>query len=58
MYRYDAESIRMDIPVDYTVTQPNTINNFQFQDAAYGQATGVIVYRQLELEYFDFAPAP
>ena len=55
MYRYDAESIRMDIPVDYTVTQPNTINNFQFQDAAYGQATGVGVYRGLELLYLDYA---
>lgn len=55
MYRYDAESIRMDIPVDYTVTQPNTINNFQFNDAAYGQATGCIVYRALELLYFDYA---
>ena len=58
MYRYDPESLRMDIPVDYTVTQPNTLNNFNFQDAAYGQATGCIVYRNLELEYFDFAPAP
>ena len=55
MYRYDPESIRMDIPVDYTVTQPNTINNFQFQDAAYGQATGVGVYRGLELLYLDYA---
>ena len=54
MYRYDAESIRMDIPVDYTVTQPNTLNNFQFQDAGYGQATGVGVYRGLELLYFDY----
>ena len=55
MYRYDAESIRMDIPVDFTVTQPNTVNNFQFQDAAYGQFTGVGVYRALELLYFDLA---
>jgi hypothetical protein len=53
MYRYDAESLRMDIPVDYTVTQPNTMNNFQFQDAAYGQFTGVGVYRPLEIIYFD-----
>ena len=58
MYRHDAESLRMDIPVDYTVTQPGTVNNFQFQDAAYGQATGLGVYRGLELLYFDFAPAP
>ena len=55
MYRYDPESIRMDIPVDYTVTQPNTLNNFQFQDAAYGQFTGVGVYRALELLYFDLS---
>lgn len=54
MYRYDPESIRLDIPVDYTVTQPNTLNNFQFQDAGYGQFTGVGVYRSLELLYFDF----
>jgi hypothetical protein len=55
MYRYDAESMRMDIPVDYTVTQPNTLNNFQFQDAAYGQFTGLGVYRVLELLYFDLS---
>lgn len=54
MYRYDPETIRMDIPVDYTVTQPNTMNNFQFQDAGYGQYTGVAVYRNLEVLYFDF----
>jgi len=54
MYRYDPETLRMDIPVDYTVTQPNTLNNFQFQDAGYGQATGVGVYRGLEVLYFDF----
>lgn len=54
MYRKDPETLRMDIPVDYTVTQPNTYNNFQFQDAAYGQFTGVGVYRPLEVLYFDF----
>ena len=54
MYRYDPETLRMDIPVDYTVTQPNTINNFQFQDAGYGQFTTVGVYRGLEVLYFDF----
>lgn len=54
MYRYDPETLRMDIPVDYTTTQPNTLNNFQFQDAGYGQFTGVGVYRPLEVLYFDF----
>jgi hypothetical protein len=45
----------MDIPVDITVTQPNTLNNFQFQDAAYGQYTGVAAYKPLEVLYFDRA---
>lgn len=54
MYRKDPESIRMDIPVDLTITQPNTVNNFQFQDVGYGQFTGVGIYRGLEALYFDF----
>lgn len=54
LYNKDPESLRMDIPVDYTTTQPNTINNFQFQNVGYGQYTGVGVYRNLELLYFRF----
>lgn len=54
MYRYDPETLRMDIPVDFTATQPGTVNNLQFQDAGYGQYTGVGVYRGLEVLYFDF----
>lgn len=54
LYRNDVRSIRMDIPVDLTTTQPNTVNNFQFQDAAYGQYTGVKAMRPLELLYFDY----
>jgi hypothetical protein len=50
----DAESIRMDIPVDYTTTQPNSVNNFQFQNVGYGQYTGVGVYRNLETLYFQY----
>jgi hypothetical protein len=49
LYRNDARSIRMNIPVDYTVTQAGTINNLQFQDAAYGQITGVTVLKNLEV---------
>ena len=54
LYRYDAESLRMDVPVDYTTTQPNTINNFQFEDVAYGQYTGVGFYRALEALQFRY----
>lgn len=54
LYRRDPKSIRMNIPVDYTVTQANSINNFQFQDVAYGQYTGVVSLRNLEVLIFTF----
>lgn len=50
---YDEESIRMDIPVDYTNTLANSLNNFSFQNAGYGQFTGVLAYRPRELLYLD-----
>lgn len=54
LYRNDARSLRMNIPVDYTVTQAGTINNLQFQDAAYGQITGVTVLKPLEIAKYTF----
>jgi hypothetical protein len=54
LYRHDPESIRMDVPVNYTVTQPNSLNNFQFQNVAYGQYTGVGFYRNLETLLFQY----
>lgn len=58
LLNYDEESVRMDIPVDYTATLANSLDNFNFQNAAYGQFTGVGVYRPLELMYFDHTPVP
>lgn len=54
LYRYDAESIRMDIPVDLTITQPNSLDNYNFQDVAYGQMTGMGFYRPLETLLFQY----
>ena len=54
LYRDDPESIRMDIPVPYTTTQPNSLNNMSFQDVGYGQYTGVIPYRNLETVRFQY----
>ena len=54
LYRKDLETIRMDVPVMYTSTAPNTANNFQFQNVAYGQFTGVKAYRPLEVLYYDY----
>lgn len=52
LLNYDEDSIRMDIPVDYTNTLQNTINGFQFQNVGYGQYTGPLAYRPLEMLYF------
>ncbi len=54
LLRYDEESIRMDIPVDYTNTLANSIDNFSFQNVGYGQFTGVMTYRPREMMYFKF----
>ena len=54
LLNYDVRSVRMDIPVMITSTQPNTLNNFQFQDAAYGQFSPVVALKPLEMLYFTF----
>lgn len=54
LLKYDEESIRMDIPVDYTNTLANSIDNFSFQNAGFGQFTGVLPYRPLEILYMGF----
>lgn len=56
LLNYDEESVRMDIPVDYTNTLANSIDNFSFQNAGYGQFTGVLAYRPLEMLYFQYTP--
>lgn len=54
LLNYDEESLRMDIPVDYTTTLANSLDNFAFNSVGYGQFTGVLAYRPLELMYFQF----
>lgn len=56
LYNYEEESLRMDIPVDYTNTLANSLDNFSFQNVGYGQYTGALVYRPDELMYFTFTP--
>lgn len=52
LFRADPASVRMDIPLDYTNTMANTINGMNFQNAGYGQFTGVMAYRPQEMLYF------
>jgi hypothetical protein len=55
MLNKDADTLAMNIPVDYTATMANSINGFNWQNAAYGQFTGVKAYRPAEVLYFDYA---
>ena len=57
LLRYDPASLRMDIPLDYTNTLANTINGMQYQNAGYGQFTGAMAYRPLEMLYFTQSAA-
>lgn len=54
LLNYDEESVRMDIPLDYTNTLANSLDNFNFQNVGYGQFTGVLAYRPLEMLYFQY----
>ena len=49
----DESSIRMDIPVDFNSTIASSMDNFTFQNVAYGQFTGVMLYRPNELMYLQ-----
>jgi hypothetical protein len=54
LLNYEEESVRMDIPVDYTNTLANSLDNFSFQNVGYGQFTGVLAYRPAEMLYFSY----
>lgn len=54
LYNSDERSIRMNIPVPYTVTLPNSLNSFNFSCVGYMTYSGVTVLRPLELLYYSF----
>ena len=54
LYKDDIDTQFMEIPVNYTVTQVGTYNNFSFQDVAYCQYSGVTVLKPLEMLYYYF----
>ena len=51
----DEESLRMDVPVDYTTTIADTFDGFHYNSVAYGQFSGCKSYRPQEMIYFDHA---
>lgn len=54
LLNYDADTIRMNVPVPYTNTLANSLNNFQFQNVGFGQFSGVQTLRPLEVLYFKY----
>jgi len=52
LLNYDETSIKMDLPMDYVMTQAGTVNGFTWQNVGYGQFTGVALIRPKELYYF------
>lgn len=53
LYRNDSRTLEMNIPIDYTSTSFGSTNNFDFASVAYGQFSGVIAKRPLEVYYLD-----
>ncbi|MEI6420617.1 MAG: major capsid family protein [Lentisphaerota bacterium] len=52
LLNYDQSSLKMDLPVDYTMTQSGSFNGFTFENIAYGSFSGVCAQREKELMYF------
>ena len=51
--RYDEDSFRFEIPVDYTVTVANTIEGWTFRNVGFGQHSSVLCLRPQEFLYMD-----
>lgn len=55
LYRKNAETMKMDLPVDFILNAPGTADNYRWQGVGVAQFTGLIIYRQPEVMYFDWA---
>jgi hypothetical protein len=57
MYKYDKNVLKQDMAVPLMVTNPGTIDNFQFQCAGVSQHSGVAAFKPTQICYFDYAAA-
>lgn len=53
LLNYDETSLKMDLPIDYTMTQAGTINGYSWENVGYGSFTGVVAQREKEILYFS-----
>jgi hypothetical protein len=54
LYNNAADTMQLEIPVEYTVTAANSLNNFSFQNVAYSRFSGLALFRNLEVLYFQY----
>jgi hypothetical protein len=55
LFRKDPRSLMLELPIGFTTTQANTLNNFNFQSVAYARVAGVGVFRNAEVRYYHHA---
>lgn len=55
LYNSDVDTMQFNIPVDYTPTQINTLEGFNFRNVAFGQFAEPMILRPRELLYLEVA---
>lgn len=53
LYRNDPETLKMSIPFDLNIIDPDSADGFYMQQTGYGQYSGVLVNRGREMLYID-----
>lgn len=56
LYRKDPNVLVLDLPVPYSTTAFNTIDDYVFYNVGYGQVGGVRIFRPQEVLYFSYTP--
>ena len=54
LLNYDESSVKMDLPIDYTMTAAGTFNGFSWENVGFGSFTGVVAQREKEMLYFTY----
>ena len=53
LYKNDPKTMKMTIPVDFTMLESATANNFNWTQPAHGQYSGLLINRKREVLYLD-----
>lgn len=53
LYTNDPDTLKLSIPVDFTMLEADTANKFNWSQAAYGQYSGCLITRPLQVMYMD-----